>query len=128
MDIKPRTNYLIIIGAIIVGLITFAVFMSERNRPHDSSASSAPSVGLLETSGNKLIVHAKSGEKGIIENFVYCLAKEESSNACDWNNADEFDLSEAGDYYVYVKSIESGKVSAPKLFTYEPIDTSNVKL
>ena len=128
MNIKPRTNYLLIIGALIVGLVTFAILASESNRPKPTSAADAPSVGLLETSGNKLIVHAKSSNKTTTETFVYCLTRESSANTCDWGNADEFDLTEAGDYYVYVKSIATDKISEPKLFTYEPIDISNVKL
>lgn len=128
MDIKPRTNYLLIAGALIVGMTTFAILASERNRPKDTSASTAPSVGLLETSGSKLIVHAKSNDSAVTGSFVYCLVRVASPDTCEWSNADEFDISEAGDYYVYVKSIESDKISEPKLFTYEPIDTSNVKL
>lgn len=129
MDIKPKTNYLIILGAIVVGLITFAVFMSERNHPKDTSASTAPTVGLLETVGNKLIVHAKSNApKGTEETFVYCLTRQKSSDTCAWDNSDEFDLPEPGDYYVYVKSLTTEEISEPKLFTYEPIDSSKVKM
>ena len=129
MDIKPHTKYLLIVGAIIVGLITFAIFASERNRAKDTSAFTAPTVGLLETSGNKLIVHAKSNaKKGTEEAFVYCLSRQKSSDACNWDNSDEFDLPEAGDYYVYVKSLATEEISEPKLFTYEPIDPSKVNL
>ena len=129
MDIKSRTKYLLIIGAIVVGLITFAIFASERNRSKDTSASTAPTVGLLETSGNKLIVHAKSNaKKGTVETFVYCLSRQKSSDDCAWDNSDEFDLPEAGDYYVYVKSLTTEEISEPKLFTYELIDSSKVKM
>lgn len=129
MNIQPKTHYLLIIGAVIVGVVTLAILTSNHNRPKDTSASTAPTVGLLENSGNKLIVHAKSNApKGTEETFVYCLSRQKSPDTCKWDNSDEFDLPEAGDYYVYVKSLATAEVSEPKLFTYEPIDPSKVNL
>lgn len=127
ISLKPKTNYLLIFGALAVGLATFALLTSDFNRTKNTSAYAAPSVGLLETSGNKLIVHAKSDEPAD-EAFVYCLTQTSSSDTCAWDNADEFDLETPGDYYVFVKSLASGKISAPKLFTFAPIKPSNVKL
>lgn len=127
MQLNNKTNLFIILGAVALGLFSF-VFMAIKLRPSPSLAADAPSVGLLETSGDTLIVHAKSHASGTKETFVYCLSRQKSSDACEWDNSDEFTLSEAGDYYVYVKSLASGKISEPKLFTHAPVDSSQVKL
>ena len=128
MNLKSKTNYFLITGVLILALASFLILKNGQNRPKDASAYATPSVGLLETSGSTLIVHAKSNEPGIKETFVYCLVREKSADHCVWDNADEFDLPEEGDYYIYVKSITSGKVSEPKLMTYERIDSSKVRI
>ena len=123
-----QTNLFILLGSFVLVLATFLVFNAEGNRVKDSSAYAAPSVGLLETNGAKLIVHAKSEEPDVEEQFVYCVTREKDPASCSWENYDEFDLVEEGDYYIYVQSLASGKISAPKLKTYQIVDYSNIKL
>ena len=125
---KNSQNLFILVGTFVLVLVTFLIFNRAENRPKNSSAYAAPSVGLLESNGAKLIVHAKSEEPDVEEQFVYCVTNTKNPDTCDWENSDEFELSEEGDYYIYVKSLASGKVSAPKLKTYKIIDYTNVKL
>lgn len=125
---RKNTNLYILLGTFALALATFLVFNRAQNRVKPTSAYAAPSVGLLESNGAKLIIHAKSEEPGVEEQFVYCVTTAKSSDTCDWENYDEFELSEEGDYYVYVKSLTSGKISAPKLKTYRIVDYSNMKM
>lgn len=126
--IQKNRNLFLVLGTAVLVFATFLIFNSRENRPKDTSAYAAPSVGLLETNGPKLIVHAKSNEDGAGETFVYCVMQTKNPDTCAWENYDEFELDAEGDYYIYVKSLASGKVSAPKLKTYKIIDRSNVRM
>ena len=129
MKLNPsQTNLFIILGSVVLTVVSVLIFTGELNRPKDSSAYAAPSVGLLETNDNKILIHAKSNEEGAEEQFIFCVNKEKNPETCVWENYDEFELDAEGDYYIYVKSLASGKVSAPKLKTYEIIDRSNVRM
>lgn len=128
MKTTTKNNLYIIIGTFAIVMTTFLIFNREQSRIKDTSAYATPSVGLLEVSGSRLIVHAKSEEAGVIEQFVYCVTRTKDSDTCSWENYDEFELSEEGDYYIYVKSLASGKISAPKLMTHHIIDPTNIKM
>lgn len=125
MELKSKTNLFIAFGAIVLVAASFASF-AVKLYPKDSSAYAVPAISYLETDGAKVIVHAKSGENS--ERFVYCLSSTNDSTACTWDNSDEFELGQEGDYYFFIKSLTSGKISEPKLKTYQIVDYSNFKL
>lgn len=126
MKLANHTNHFAIFGALALVVATTWVFTRDGVRVKDSSAYAVPSVGLLEVNGGQLMIQAKSNEPDVEEQFVYCVSREQNPSTCSWENYDEFTLSAEGDYYIYVKSLASNKVSEPKLYTYK--DTKNVKI
>ncbi|MBR3320298.1 hypothetical protein IKG20_03280 [Candidatus Saccharibacteria bacterium] len=128
MELKPKTSTFSFIGAGILGIIAVVIFASQIVKPKDTSAYTAPKIAYLETDGPHVIVHAKSAEPNIKEQFVYCVLSTEESNNCSWDNSDEFDLEEEGDYYFFVKSLASGKVSSSKLMTYKIVDYTEFRM
>lgn len=127
MQLKSKTNLFVALGAIVLGALTL-VFISSKLRPEDTSAFAGPSIKYLEVDRNQVIVHAKSNEPNTNEQFVYCMTTTKDSSNCRWDNSDEFKLEKEGDYYFFVKSLASGKISEPKLKTYQIVDYSNFKL
>lgn len=120
---------LIAVAAIaLVAVLCFVLI----NRALNSSK--APTVGLLELDHGNLIVHAETGfpegrnEEIEKEQFVFCVTKIEGEENCNWENYDDFLLTEETTYYVYVKSLSTEKVSAPEVLEYKILDYENMRL
>ena len=126
MQLKSKTKTFLIAGSVVVGLLSFAI-LSNGFRTGKSSAAPAPSISYLESDGSHIIVHAKNDKKDDGQ-LVYCVTTVDDAKDCEWDNADEFELESEGDYYFFVKSLSSGKISESKLKTYKIVDYSEFRM
>ena len=113
-NIKEPIIYAILAAIVLVGLIIIS----------SNVKVARPEVATPLLDGNLLTVNAADTD----HEYVYCVTKTEDSATCQWENSREFALEEEGNYYLYVKGISSGLVSAPRPFAYQKVDYTNLRM
>ncbi|MBQ3275093.1 hypothetical protein IJH46_01570 [Candidatus Saccharibacteria bacterium] len=130
---KRQKNLIVILVSAFVAILIIFTAISLVLHSRKNFAKN-PTVFSLETDGSTLIVRAQTGfpesaiEQILNEQFVYCVQKVEGAENCEWENYDDFELDEETDYYIYVKSLTTEKISDVKKFTYKKIDFESLRI
>jgi hypothetical protein len=117
---KPKSNikepiiYAILAVAVLVGLIIISSGVKVAR----------PEVATPSLNGNLLTINATDTNN----EYVYCVTKTEDASTCQWENSREFSLHDDGVYFLYVKSISTALVSAPRQFNFQKVDYTKLRM
>lgn len=116
--LKKSTKELIFYSALALLVLGGLIYLSTNTKV------ARPVVGTLALDNNLLTFDATTDN----EEHVYCITRKPDFDTCTWENSREFTLEDAGVYYLYVKGIKTGLVSAPREFSYQKIDYTKLRI
>ncbi|MBR3232971.1 hypothetical protein IKF74_01665 [Candidatus Saccharibacteria bacterium] len=112
--IREPIIYSILAAIVLAGLILIS----------NSTKVARPEVATPTLDGNLLTINATDTD----HEYVYCVTQTENPDTCQWENSREFALEEEGKYFLYVKGISSGLVSTPRVFEYQKVDYTKLRI